>query len=113
MTLLLLVPAVLSTVVLAAHFLRGGQLLIVLLLLATLPLLALRRRWVMRLVQAVLVIGALEWVRTTIALVQVRFALELPFTRMAAILGAVALVTVLSALLFESRRLRQRYSGNS
>ena len=110
MTALLLTPVVLSVLVLGAHFLRGGHGAIVLLLLLTLPLLAVRRPWVRRVLQAVLVLGALEWVRTLVSLVQLRMALGQPYTRMAVILGAVALVTLLSALVLETRRLRARYS---
>ena len=110
MTALLLTPVVLSVLVLGAHFLRGGHTAIVLLILLTLPLLAVRRPWVRRVVQGVLVLGALEWVRTLVSLVQLRMALGQPYARMAVILGAVALVTLLSALVFETRRLRARYS---
>lgn len=111
MTALLLAPVVLSTLVLGAHFLRSGHSAIVLLVLLTLPLLAVRRPWVRRVVQVVLALGALEWVRTAVSLVQLRLMLGQPYTRMAIILGVVALVTLLSALVFETRRLRERYSS--
>lgn len=110
MTALLLTPVVLSTLVLAAHFLRGGHVAVVLLVLLTLPLLLVRRPWARRVVQAVLVLGALEWVRTLVSLVQLRAMLGQPWTRMAVILGSVALVTLLSALLLETRRVRARYA---
>jgi len=110
MTVLLLAPVVLSLVLLAAHFLRAGQHVLVLLALAGIPLLAIRRRWAMRVVQAGLVLGAIEWVRTLLVLARRRLALGEPWGRLAVILGAVALLTALSALLFQTRRLRNRYS---
>jgi hypothetical protein len=109
MAALLLVPVLLSTLLLAAHFLRDGQWPIVLLVLCAIPLLAVRRRRAMRLVQVMLVVGALEWGRTLLALASYRLELGAPWTRMALILGAVAAFTALSALVFETRRLRRRY----
>lgn len=113
MNFLFLLPASLSLVVLAAHFLRTGNLLLVLLILALIPLLALRRRWVRRAVQVVLVLGALEWLRTLLVLVHFRMMSGEPFGRMVVILGTVALFTALSALLFQTGRLRRRYTTSA
>jgi hypothetical protein len=105
---LLLAPA-LSALVLAAHFLRAGQAAGVAASLALLVLLAIPRRWAARVVQAGLLLGAGEWVRTLVLLVAARREAHAPYARLAAILGAVAAVTAASALVFESRRLRERY----
>lgn len=110
MNILLLLPALLSTILLAAHFLRAGHLLIVVFVLATIPLLTVRRPWSARLVQGVLALGALEWVRALLQLARLRAELGVPYARMVVILGVVALVTAVAALLFETRRLRQRFS---
>ncbi len=109
MTVLLLVPTVLSLLVLAAHFLRAGVLVAVVLLIVILPLLGLRRGWVPRLFQAVLGLGALEWLRTLVALRAVREALGMPHARMVAILAGVALFSLVAAALFEVPRLRDWY----
>ena len=106
------IPIVLSLLVLAAHFLRGGGLPIAILLLGLLPLLAVRRPWVARLAQVVLALGALEWIRTLITLAMWRHEQGEPFLRMTLILGAVAAVTLVSALLFETRKLRRIYRSN-
>jgi hypothetical protein len=105
---LLLAPA-LSALVLAAHFLRAGQAIGVAVSLALLVLLAIPRRWAARVVQAGLLLGAAEWLRTLLALVAARREAQAPYTRLAVILAAVASVTAASALVFESRRLRERY----
>lgn len=97
-----LVPVLLSFVVLAAHFSRAGEAALAGVVLASPLLLVLRRRWVTRALQLVLALGALEWVRTTVRLVDLRRAHGLPYLRLAAILGAVAAVTLLSALLVEA-----------
>ena len=110
MTLALLVPAVLSLLVIAAHFLRAGQLLLVALALAAIGLVFVRRAWSARVLQVALALGALEWVRTIAVLVNERRAEGRPFARMAVILGVVALVAAASALSFAGRRLKDRFA---
>jgi hypothetical protein len=105
----LLIPTVLSFLLLGAHFLRYGSVtLLVVSLLIPLTLL-IRHRWVARATQAVLLIAALEWVRTAWLLAEDRLAKDEPWTRMTVILGGVALWAVVSALLFETPPLRRRY----
>lgn len=106
---LLYVPVVLSLVVLGAHFMRYGNGVGVVGAVALIALLFVRKAWVARLVQVVLVLGALEWARTLYSLVQVRAALDQPYERMAFILGTVAVVTFLSALLFQLKGLKEVY----
>ena len=108
---LLLLPAALSFVVLAAHFLRAGNWVLVTLVLAFLALLAVRRPWAARAVQIALLLGAAEWVRTTVRLVSLRSAAGQPVVRLVAILGGVTFVTAASALLFQSARLRRWYGA--
>ncbi len=159
MQLLLLIPAVLSFLLLGAHFLRDGslvltgvslavpvlliprrfvvrtlQVLLVVAILLALMLLLTQYRWVLlaiqellviaallatvlliphrwlpRVLQVVLVIAALEWLRTAVMLAEDRMAEGDPWKRMAIILGGVALWTLCSALLFETPPLRRRY----
>jgi hypothetical protein len=106
---LIYVPVVLSLVILGAHFMRYGNLIGVFGALVLIALLFVRRPWVARLMQVVLILGALEWVRTLYELAQVRAAHGQPFTRMIVILGVVAAVTFCSALLFQSPVLKRIY----
>jgi hypothetical protein len=106
---LVYVPVVLSLIILGAHFMRYENLLGVFGSLGFIALLFVRRPWVARLVQVILVLGAFEWVRTLYDLVQVRVATGQPVTRMAIILGVVAFVTFCSALLFQSSVLKKVY----
>jgi hypothetical protein len=106
---LLYVPVVLSILVLGAHFLRYGNSIGVLVALLLIALLFLRRPWVARLMQVVLVLGTLEWLRTMYELGHIRALHGQPYGRMLVILGVVAVVTLLAALLFESKTLRQVY----
>jgi hypothetical protein len=69
-------------------------------------MLAFRQTWVHRVIQAALVLGALEWLHTLYLIIQVRTEYGMPWTRLAVILGAVALLTALSALVFRFRSLK-------
>ena len=103
------IPVVLSLVILGAHFMRYGNSIGAIGSLLLIALLIVRRPWVARLTQVVLILGALEWVRTLYALVQVRASYGQPFGRMMVILGIIAAVTFLSALLFQSPALKKIY----
>ncbi len=91
-------PVVLSALVLAAHFYRARQMPLVAVALALPLLLLVRERWSARAVQAGLVLGALEWVRTLTYFAGQRMDMGRPWGRLAVILGAVAALTALSAL---------------
>ena len=95
---------------LGAHFLRFGNWLGVYAALLLIALLFLRRPWVARVMQVVLVLGTLEWLRTMYELAHVRALHGQPYGRMLVILGVVAAVTFCSALLFQSSTLKKIYS---
>lgn len=88
----------LSALVLAAHFYRARSLGLVAVSLVIPFLLLLRRRWSARAVQAGLLLGAVEWVRTLAFFVGQRMEAGRPWARLAVILGVVAVLTALSAL---------------
>jgi hypothetical protein len=104
-----LIPVVLSLLLLGAHFLRGPNLALLAAVILLLVLLFVRRRWVARLVQVALLLGALEWLRTLVRLTSDRLQAGEPVVRLVLILGTVACLTAFSTLAFETRRLRHRY----
>ena len=108
---LLLTPSVLSLVVLAAHFSRHDLPLLPWVCLALPLLLLVRRPWVPRLIQIVLIVGAMEWLRTTAVLMGERMDAGEPWLRMAVILVVVALVSVGSAVLLGVGRVKRRYAA--
>lgn len=109
--ILLYIPIVLSLLVLGAHFLREGNAIAVGGAVALAGLLFITQPWVARLQQAALALGTLEWMHTLYVLVQVRTALDQPYTRMVVILSIVALVTFCSALLFQTQTLKSTYGS--
>lgn len=113
MIFLLVLPAIVSSVVLGAHFLRA-QILPLVAVCALFPLILLfKRRWAAKAMQLFLCFGAGVWGWTALELAQQREATGDPWTRMALILGGVSLLALLSALLFQTRRLRNHYAKDS
>lgn len=107
--MLALLPIILSFLLLAAHFFRFGQIALVALALFLPCLLLVRKHWAAQTLQIALLLGAAEWVRTIVVFAQARMAGGYPYLRMTLILGAVALFTAGSALLFNNPSLRTRY----
>ncbi len=107
---LLYIPVVMSLAVIGAHFMRYGNRLGVAGASLIIALLFVKRPWVPRLVQAVLVLAALEWVHTLYVLARMRAVMGESSTRMVVILATVATVTLLSALAFESRTMKKTYA---
>ncbi len=109
MTVLLVLPAILSLLLLCAHLIRSGLIVFLPLLLPLLALLLVPRGWVARIWQGVLALAALEWVRSAVFLVAERQREGEPWVRPMVILLAVAALAFIAALLFESRRLLEAY----
>ncbi len=113
MIALQMVLVVLSLLLLGAHFARVGALPVVVAIVLLIALLFVRRPWTARVVQVVLVLGALEWLRTLYNLAIGRIEAGQPFVRLAAILGAVTAVTLLAAIAFQKGALGRAYGlGN-
>jgi len=110
MPALLALPA-LALVVLGAHFYRAASWPVALACLALVLLLARRRPWVPRLIQAAMLVGTLQWLWTAFWLVQQRQTLGQPWQRMAFILLVVALVTATCALVFRNASVRQWFAA--
>jgi len=110
MTFIRLIPVILSALLLGAHFLRADQTFLAVLIVLSPGLLLVKRKWVARLTQFVLLLGGLEWLRTLLLLVAARREMGQSWTRLAVILGCVALFTIGSGLIFSlSGALRERY----
>ena len=92
-----IVMAVISGVLIAAHFLRGGLYPLVTIAIIFPWLLLARRLWVTRMVQLLLILAAAEWIHTLLAIGVHRHAAGQPWIRMAIIIGGVALFTMGSA----------------
>ena len=97
MRILRIVGIVLAFVLLAAHFSRAGSDVLAGLMLLLPLLMAVRRPWAGWTLRVLLVLGALEWLRTLVRLVGERREAGEDWLRLAVILVAVAAVTLLAA----------------
>jgi hypothetical protein len=109
MAFLWLLPPVVALLLLGAHFFRADNLAACAVAVLLIGLAFVRRPWAARVLQAALVVGALEWLRVAVGLAAARHAAGMPFLRLALILGAVCLFTGLAALVFRSVPLRARF----
>lgn len=109
MNFIRLLPVFLSILLMAAHFLYAGYSILVFIVLASLLILLIRKPWAVRIIQIELILGGIEWIRAALNYVDIRQASNMPWTRLAVILGVVSLVTIASALVFRSRSLKERY----
>jgi hypothetical protein len=98
-----------AALLLGAHFLRLGNLVLVAMCLGAPLLLLYRKRWVL-IVSQLLAYGATAiWTVSAARLVEFRLQSGQPWKLAAIILGAVALITLLAGLLLNSRTVRERY----
>ena len=109
MNVLRLLPVILAFGLLAAHFSRADMLPAVIVSLATPFLLLIRKPWIARSVQILLLLGALEWIRSMFGYINVRKEIGEDWGRLAIILVTVALLTACSALVFRGKSLKKRY----
>lgn len=101
----LFIPAVLSSILLAARFSRGGNDYMALAFVLLPFILFTKKRWVMRFYQLILLGGAVIWLERAIFLIKLRQRMNMPWMRMGFILTAVALFTLLSALVFFHKKI--------
>lgn len=88
---------VLALLLLAAHFYRAGVYLLVGAAIALGGLTFVARPWAGRTLGLVLLLGAAEWLRTAWVFAALRDSMGQPFGRLLAILGSVALFTLVAA----------------
>ncbi len=105
-------PIVLSALLTAAHFMRGGDFGLMTVALASPMILFKKERWALRIVQILLLAAAGVWFASLIDFVTIRKAMALPYTRLAIIIGSVMLFHALTALYMESKYFTTRYPDN-
>jgi len=98
-----------AALLIAAHFLRIGNMIGVVLCLATPLLFLVHRRWSLLLLQWLAYVAAVIWLGTAWQIVALRLSFGQPWLRAAAILVAVAAVNVLAGGLLRSNTLQARY----
>ncbi len=109
MNFLRLLPVIFSFGLLAAHFSRANMFPLVIVSLALPLLLLIKKAWVARSIQVLLLLGAAEWIRSMFGYIGIRKEIGEDWTRLAVILVAVALLTACAGLVFRGKSLKKRY----
>jgi len=109
MNLIKLLPVIISLFLMGAHFYRAGLMPAAVIVSVVPILLFVPHRWVVRIIQALLGIGSIEWIITLSRLVSRRQALGMPWIRLALILGSVSMIAFGSIFMFRLKSLRTRY----
>lgn len=104
-----LFPIILSLLVLGAHFVRSGPLLLTAFCFLLIAGLFFRKPITARLVQLALFLGTIEWILTASNLAAYRSMAGEPSTRMVIILGSVAALTFLCIFVFTTKTMKERY----
>lgn len=99
-----ILSVILSFMLIAAHFQRAGSSLLAMTCLFCPNLLFIGRPWSSRIVQILLLLATIEWLRTVVDLVLLRQDAGLPWLRLAIIIGGVLVFTLISALTIPNLR---------
>lgn len=110
MTVLRLLPVLLSALLIAAHFFRAGNIGLAVVSTSAPLMLLMNRRWVIYVISGMLLLGALVWIEATFTFIHIRQALGMPWARLGAILGSVTVLTALSALVFRKKKIVDLYA---
>ena len=106
MNILLMSCGSLSFILLAAHFLRAGDLSLVFAMLASIVLIFVKRGWSRFISAIILSAGIPVWIITAAGLIQQRIITDIPWLRLALIMGIVILFFIItSALFFKSAKI--------
>lgn len=109
MIIIRLLPVIISFILLAAHFSRLDLRALAFLSIAFPLLLLLKKPWIPNLFRVALVLATLEWLRSMYFYILDYQHIEKSWTRLSIIIGSVALFTLLSALVFQLKSIKNRY----
>jgi len=91
------IPAVLALLLLAAHFYRASSLVLAVLCVAATALAFTGPAWAVAVLRTMLAAGSVLWVVTAWQIARARLSSGMPYLRLLAILGAVAVFTAIAA----------------
>jgi asparagine N-glycosylation enzyme membrane subunit Stt3 len=100
---------IIASLMLGAHFMKASNLLLTLVYIIAPFILLIKKRWSLIALQALMYIGGGVWISTIIGIAQRRILSGEPWSRMAYILGAIALFTIVAGLLLNSPKVKEKY----
>ncbi|MEW6112179.1 MAG: hypothetical protein AB1664_08625 [Thermodesulfobacteriota bacterium] len=107
-----IIPLLIASLLLAAHFLRHGDIGFVVLCVLVPLLLLIKNRRSLIFVQFSAYAGAAVWVYTALQIVRERMMFGRPWGVAVIILGTVALFTIFAGLLLNSRAIKNKYPSS-
>lgn len=96
-----MIPAVISFLLLGAHFFRSDSLVLTGACALAPLLLPVKKRGIRLFLKALLFLGAVVWAQTAFILVQHRLAIDAPWLRLLAIMGGLVLFTLYAGTLLD------------
>jgi len=109
MKVLKFIAIIFSFLLLAAHLSRADLNLIAIPTLLIPFLLFIKKAWVARVFQVALILGSAEWIRVMFEYIDIRSHTGENSTRLVIILVSLALFTLFSAFLFQTKTMKQIY----
>lgn len=111
MIFLRLLPAIFSTLLFAAHFSRVGNNFLAIIILLLLATLFIRKEVILGAWQIFLAFAGLVWIFVAIGYIQLRIAGEMPWLRLAIIMGGIVLFNFFSAWWMGRPKIKSFYTG--
>ena len=105
-------PAGFAMLLLGAHFLRGGNVILAAICGLSPLVLLVQRRIALRVAQCSLAAGVMVWTHTAVVLTRMRMQLGAPWVRMLLILSTVSLFTALCVWLLNADTVKRRFPRN-
>jgi len=109
MIVIRLLPVILSFILLGAHFSRLNFNTLMLLSVLFPLMLLIKKNWIPKLFQIALIVATIEWLRSLYIYIIEYQQIGKPWTRLLIIIGSVALFTLLSALVFQLKSVKEKY----
>jgi len=104
-----ILPIILCSMLMAAHLGRANMFVLQIISLLIPLILIWKNKFSARTVQLFLIIYGFEWIRTINYYAQIRIAKGEDWSRLAIILGIVALLNFATILVFRSKSMKERY----
>ena len=111
--ILRIVMTIIALLLAGAHFGRAGDTILKYLFVALPLLLLVRKKWSDMILAVSISITVPVWIHTTLGIIAVRKAAEIPWLRMAIILGGVAIFSLITAFLTFRHIYRSRKEADS
>lgn len=110
MIIIRMIPLIFAQLLFAAHIMRSFGIIWAILVLILLFTLFIRRDWIIRMWQIIIAFEIVEWIRTTIIIIQLRLAMGMPYVRLLIIMSIVILFNLFVIYWLQKPKIKAIYS---